>query len=157
MRKKGVSSVQTVTAVTANVRKDIWINLQFLIYKQFLIVKSIKLQYDLEERTRKFSKRLLGFCKKLPVNINSENLIRQVLRSATSIGANYCEANGAISKPDFRLRINICKKEAKETDYWLDLLGEVVDQEKVRELKELTKENRQIMLIFCKISTSLKN
>lgn len=114
------------------------------------------MKYDLETRTKEYSKKLLKFIKSLNITIVNENLIKQVLRSATSIGANYHEANGAISKSDFKSKIFICKKEAKETLYWLDLLSEVVDSNSVKELEVLDREAKEIMLIFSKISSTLK-
>ena len=114
------------------------------------------MKYDLENRTKDYSKKILKFVKDLNITIVNENLIKQLLRSATSIGANYHEANGAISKSDFKSKIFICKKEAKETLYWLDLLFEVVDNRKIREIEILNKEAKEIMLIFSKISSTLK-
>jgi len=72
-------------------------------------------KYDLAERTAKFGEDIVEFIKELsPTNIN-QPLINQIIRSATSIGANYMEADGAESKKDFKHKIGICKKEAKET------------------------------------------
>lgn len=75
--------------------------------------------YDLEERTSKFAEKIIIFCKKIPFNEINKPLIGQLVRSGTSIGANYCEANGASSKKDFTNKLHICLKEAKETKYWL--------------------------------------
>ena len=80
-------------------------------------------EYDLENRTLKFSVAILLFVKKVKIDQINTPLINQLIRSATSIGANYCEANGASSKKDFRNKIYICKKEAKETKYWLQLIA----------------------------------
>ena len=77
------------------------------------------MQYDLEDRTRKFSKEVIGLLMRLGKNIMNENIIRQLVRSATSVGANYCEANGAASRRDFKNKIYICRKEIQETKYWL--------------------------------------
>ena len=79
-------------------------------------------KYDLEERTAKFSQRILRLCKVLSKDIVSSPVISQLVRSSTSIGANYCEANNAESKSDFKHKIGICKKEAKETVYWLRMV-----------------------------------
>lgn len=76
-------------------------------------------QYNLEERTTVFSCAIIDFLKNIQKDVISIPLTSQLIRSATSIGANYCEANGASSKKDFRNKIYICKKEAKETMYWL--------------------------------------
>ena len=72
-------------------------------------------KYDLEERTEKFGEEVIDVCKSLRANLISEPIIKQLVRSATSIGANYSEANGASSKKDFRNKIAICKKESQET------------------------------------------
>lgn len=115
------------------------------------------MEYNLENRTKEFSKNILKFFKKFQIKLINENIVRQVLRSATSIGANYCEANGAVSKPDFKQKIYICKKEAKETMYWLDLLKDVIDEKDIPELDKLINESNQLTLIFSKITSSLKN
>ena len=79
-------------------------------------------QYDLEERTLEFSKRVIKFCKGLPRTVINEEIGKQLLRAATSVGANYIEANESLSKKDFLMRIKICRKEAKESGYWLKLI-----------------------------------
>jgi len=72
-------------------------------------------QYDLEDRTLRFAKRVRAFVKKLPKTISNLEDARQIVRASGSIGANYIEANEALSKKDFVLRVKICRKEAKET------------------------------------------
>lgn len=93
-------------------------------------------KYNLELRTIKFSEEIITFAKKLKRDIINIPLISQLIRSATSIGANYCEANGASSKKDFKNKIYTCKKEAKETKYWLQLIAKtnLEHKEKCREL-----------------------
>ena len=78
---------------------------------------------DLEIRTRRFAIEVMGQIKKIKLSIYNEHIIRQLLRSSSSIGANYSEAKETITKKDFVNKIVVCKKEAKETIYWLDLLG----------------------------------
>ena len=78
--------------------------------------------YDLEERTAVFGENVIKFCKNLEQNTITKPLINQLIRSATSIGANYMEANCASSKKDFRNKIFICKKESQETKHWLRML-----------------------------------
>src|SRR3989344_1087993 len=115
------------------------------------------MEYDLEERTKKFSKDILNFLKEIKCTNLNKNIIDQLIRSSTSIGANYCEANGSSSKKDFRNKIYICNKEAKETMYWIELLsGLLLDTEK-EGLKKMWKESKELTLIFNKISTSLNN
>lgn len=80
------------------------------------------LKYDLEERTSVFAENIIKLCKSIKVNDLSRPIILQLIRAATSVGANYMEANGACSKKDFKNKIFICKKEAQETKYWLRLL-----------------------------------
>lgn len=75
------------------------------------------MQYDLEERTAKFGEDIIDFVQKLFKNEISRPLISQIVRSATSIGANYMEANQAASKKDFKNKIHICRKEANETKH----------------------------------------
>jgi len=82
------------------------------------------MKYDLEWRLVKFSKSVLNTIKKIAITQMNSNIINQLLRSATSIWANYHEVNGASSKKDFRNKIHICRKEAQETYYRLDLLLE---------------------------------
>lgn len=114
------------------------------------------MKYDLEWRLIKFSKNILHTIKKIVITPINSNIIYQVLRSATSIWANYHEANWASSKKDFRNKIYICRKEAQETYYRLDLL---LDIEEIynEELKNLFKESKELTLIFNKISSSLKD
>jgi four helix bundle protein len=84
-------------------------------------------------------------------------IINQLIRSGTSIGANYREANGASSRKDFQNKIFICKKEAKETFYWLELIGKSVDDEKLKEkTRKLWQEAKEFILIFGKIAASTK-
>lgn len=103
-------------------------------------------QYDLEERTFKFAKSVRNFIKKLPRTIIDMEDGKQVVRSSGSVGANYIEANEALSKKDFIMRIMICRKEAKETEYWLNLIeaGSALDAER----KSLVKESVELRKIF---------
>lgn len=113
--------------------------------------------YDLEERTMKFSGALISFLKICPKNNLTLTLIDQCLRAGTSIGANYREANGASSKKDFFNKIFICKKESKETLYWLELLGKILDEEKLKqECRKLWSETKELVLIFGKITSNSK-
>src|SRR3990167_1552102 len=90
--------------------------------------------YDLEERTFKFTKAVIHFVSMLQKTTTNIELIKQVVRSAGSVGANYIEANEALSKKDFSMRVKICRKEAKETQYWLRLIPVVIENEKQRVL-----------------------
>ncbi len=84
---------------------------------------SKKSKYDLEERTTCFGEAVIRFAKTLPRDVINVSLISQLVRAGTSIGANYCEADDAVSKKDFRHKIGICKKEARETKYWLRMIA----------------------------------
>ncbi len=112
------------------------------------------MEYDLEERTIKFSENIITLVKSVKLNEINKSLINQLIRSTTSVGANYCEANGASSKKDFRNKIHICKKEIKETKYWLQLLAkaEPIFKEKI---KILWKEAQELTLIFSKITSTM--
>ena len=81
-----------------------------------------QVKYDLEETTAKFSETIIKFCSSIPENSITKVLIVQLVRAVTSIGANYCEADDAESKKDFIHKIGVCKKEARETKYWLRLI-----------------------------------
>ncbi len=76
-----------------------------------------KKDYDLEERTANFAENIIDFCKNIKRNGINRTIIIQLIKSGTSIGANYCEADGAESGKDFKHKIAISKKEAKETKY----------------------------------------
>lgn len=110
--------------------------------------------YDLEERTAKFGEKIISLCRSLHENTISKPLILQLVRSATSIGANYMEANGASSRKDFKNKIFICKKEAQETKHWLRMLASCFVDRK-SELTVHWKECQELTLIFQKIVNSL--
>ena len=106
--------------------------------------------FDLEDRTFKFSRKILEFANKLPHTSITRSVIDQFVRSGTSVGANYAEANEANSKKDFINKIAISKKEAKETQYWLKLIADFLPSEKDR-ARELIKEVQELNLIFAAI------
>jgi four helix bundle protein len=83
-----------------------------------------KHSFDLEGRTAEFAKNVIRLCKQLPINVINNELIGQLIDSSGSMGANYREANDALSRKDFKYRIKITRKETKETHYWLELLIE---------------------------------
>ena len=105
-------------------------------------------QYDLEDRTLVFAKRVRAFVKKLPKNIANIEDSRQLIKASGSVGANYIEANEALSKKDFRVRIKICRKEAKESRYWLRLVDTQDNAELEQERKDLEQEATELMNIF---------
>ena len=104
-------------------------------------------QYDLEDRTLAFAKRVRAFVKRLRKTIANIEDSKQLIKASGSVGANYIEANEAISKKDFILRIKICRKEAKESRYWLRLV-DTNDEELEDERKELEQEATELTNIF---------
>lgn len=111
--------------------------------------------YDLGERTSVFSERLIEFLKRIETIKASQIIITQLIKSGTSMGANYMEAKNGSSKKDFINKINICKKEAQETEYWLRLLKKYYPQH-LDQINSLSKETHELLLIFQKIISSSK-
>ncbi len=108
--------------------------------------------YDLEERTLKYGKRIVYMCQALNMHYDPINkrLADQVLRSGTSVGANYREANETETKKDFCFRMRICRKEAKETVYWLKLITEH-NPLLAKRLESLSQETAELVKIFATI------
>lgn len=106
--------------------------------------------YNLEERTLEFAKAVIRLCKKLPKNTINNEFISQLIRSSGSVGANYREANETLTKKDFVYRIGICRKESKETHYWLQLILEANEGFK-GEINELSGEAIELKKIFSSI------
>ena len=104
-------------------------------------------QYDLEERTLKFTKEVIKFINGLSKILTNIEISKQLLRSASSVGANYIEANEALGKKDFIMRIKISRKEAKESRYWLQLV-EVNNQDSEKTRQKLIGEATELMKIF---------
>ena len=113
-------------------------------------------QYDLEDRTFAFAKSVRAFVKKLHKSIANIEDGKQVIKSSGSVGANYIEANESLSKKDFIMRIKICRKEAKETRYWLRLIDTYDEPEQEKERKYLVKEATELMNIFGAILSKSK-
>ena len=111
------------------------------------MAESKKREYDLEERTAKFSENILDFARKIPKSVITVPLISQLVRSATSIGSNYCEADDAESRKDFKHKIGISKKEARETKYWLRLVAKA-EPSFAAEARVLWQEAKELHLIF---------
>ncbi|HEY4528273.1 MAG TPA: four helix bundle protein [Candidatus Paceibacterota bacterium] len=108
-------------------------------------------KYDLEDRTAKFGESIIGLCRKIRQDNIIAPIVNQLIRSGTSVGANYMEANGASSKKDFVNKIFICKKELNETKHWLRMLKS--SQPNV-EISSIQKECQELILIFTKIISS---
>lgn len=103
-------------------------------------------RFDLEDRTYAFAKHCRAFIKTLAKTIGNMEDARQLVRSSGSVGANYIEANESLSKKDFVLRIKICRKEAKESRYWLRLVEPADDTAGERDA--LVTEAQELMNIF---------
>jgi four helix bundle protein len=106
--------------------------------------------YDLEERTALFGEEIIRFAKKIPVSSVTNRLIDQLVGAGTSVGANYCEADDAVSKKDFRHKISICKREARESKFFLRMVATAVPELR-DEAKILWQEAKELHLIFAKI------
>lgn len=104
-------------------------------------------KFDLEERTAKFGEAVIKFCKKIPRGPITDPLINQLVKCGTSVGANYCEADDAESKVDFRHKIGICKKESREAKHFLRMIAVTVPNLK-EEAKILWQEAKELNLIF---------
>ncbi|MBI5766005.1 four helix bundle protein [Candidatus Falkowbacteria bacterium] len=111
------------------------------------------MNYDLEERTAKFGENVILLVKTLKGSDINGPLIRQIIRSATGVGANYMEANQGSSKKDFKNKIRISQKEANETKHWLRMIA-VANPDKKEECRKLWSEAHELTLIFSKISKS---
>ncbi len=103
-----------------------------------------KKPYDLEERTFMFAKHAIRYFKELPRSVSSIEIAKQGIRSSGSVGANFIEANEALSRKDFLMRVKICRKEAKETIYWLKLSEPATEKERTVLLQEAS----ELMKIF---------
>jgi four helix bundle protein len=113
-------------------------------------------RYDLEERTFQFAKEVAFFVKTLPKNSSNQVYSGQVVRSSGSVGANYIEANEALGKKDFLMRIRICRKEAKESAYWLRLIVETNNDLSDENGLKLKKEAEELKKIFSSIHEKSK-
>ncbi len=112
-------------------------------------------KYNLEERTAKFGEDIIEFAMSIKKNDVNRILINQAIRSGTSIGANYCEADGAESKKDFNHKIGICKKESKETMHWLRMIAKA-NPDRAKKCRKLWQEAHEFALIFSAIIRSRK-
>ena len=107
-------------------------------------------KYDLEDRTTRFAEAIIEFAKVIRTNAITEPLIKQLVRSGTSIGANYVEADDASSRKEFRYRIGICKRESRETKYWLRMVAKAAP-EMAEQVRSQWTEAKELHLIFAKI------
>jgi four helix bundle protein len=106
--------------------------------------------FDLEERTARFGEAVIQFAKKIPFNPINNRVIDQLVGAATSVGANYCEANDACSRKDFKHKIATCRKEARETQFFLRMI--VTSEPGLKDdARALWLEARELNLIFSAI------
>ncbi len=113
-------------------------------------------KYDLEERTLQYAKAVREFVKKVPKTLSNIEDCKQLVKASGSVGANYIEANEALSKKDFIMRIKICRKEAKESRYWLQLIDTQDSKELDTERAQLITEGTELMKIFGSILQKCK-
>jgi len=113
------------------------------------------MEYNLEERTAKFGENIIEFAKKIPKNPIALPIISQLIRSGTSIGSNYCEADEAESSKDFKHKLGIAKKESRETKHWLRMIVKAAPDLK-EEAKILWQEAKELSLIFNSIINKIK-
>lgn len=116
--------------------------------------KSTK-KYDLEDRTAIFGEEIIKFCKKIPRSPINDPLVHQLVKCGTSVGANYCEADNAESREDFKHKIGICKKESREAKHFLRMIAVAVPELKI-EARILWQEAKELNLIFNAIYIRLK-
>ncbi|MCB1063101.1 MAG: four helix bundle protein [Verrucomicrobiae bacterium] len=112
-----------------------------------------KREFDLESRTEKYAKDVRVFVKKLPRTISNIEDVKQLVRASGSVAANYIEANEALSKKDFLMRIKICRKEAKESGLFLRILDTGNEKSSDDQRWTLNDEARQLTKIFGSIIT----
>ena len=109
-----------------------------------------KPKYDLEDRALKFAKQVIALTKNLQKTISNIEISKQLIRSAGSVGANYIEANEGLGKKDFRYRVKISRKEAKESRYWLQLLS-IEHESNNKQRIYLINESTELIKIFSAI------
>ncbi len=115
-----------------------------------------RVRYDLEERTFRFAVEAATFCRELPSSAWNVEYVRQLIRSSGSVGANYIEANEALGRKDFVMKMRIARKEAKESAYWLRLIGETNEDGVSTRASGLRDEAIELKLIFSSILNNLK-
>ena len=109
--------------------------------------------YDLKERTARFGELAIRLCRSIPADPVNAPLITQLVKATTSVGANYCEADDGVSKKDFRHKIGICRKEARESKHFLRMLAAACPA-RLDDLGSLWQEAKELHLIFSRIFRS---
>ena len=124
--------------------------------REFMVAEDAPpIVYDLEERTARFGERIILFAKKIPWSPVNNRLIDQLVGAGTSVGANYCEADDGVSRADFKHRISICRKEARESKFFLRMVSPAEPNLKP-DARECWKEANSLHLIFSRIWRSTK-
>src|SRR5262245_51327468 len=147
---EGMTKPEMLNARTENA---FWCDDAESIVREQLEAKRI---YNLEERTARFGEAIIDFAKTIPQNAVTIRIINQLVGAGTSVGANYCEADDAVSKKDFLKSIGTCRKEARETKHFLRMVARAVPELKLQ-ARELWMEARELHLIFSKIWRGRKN
>jgi four helix bundle protein len=117
-------------------------------------MKNIKFGIELEKRTKLFSVNIIRLSSSLSNTMEMKIIKNQLVKSATSIGANYREANRSRSRADFLNRIRICQSEASETVYWLEIISEISENKRTQD--ELLKESNELLAIYTAIINKLR-
>jgi four helix bundle protein len=115
--------------------------------------QAIERTYDLEERTARFGEAIIDFANIIPQTAVTRPLVEQLVGCGTSVGANYCEADDAVSKKEFRLRCGTCKKEAREAKHFLRMIVRAIPELR-SQARPLWQEAKELHLIFAKICRS---
>jgi four helix bundle protein len=102
---------------------------------------------DLGERTAQFGEAIIRFAKKIPPNPVNNRLLDQLVGAGTSVGANFCEADDAVSSKEFKQRIGTCRKESKESMFFLRMVAKA-EGRLAAEARELWREAKELNLIF---------
>lgn len=123
-------------------------------YFNFISVERV---YDLEERTARFSERIRDFVLKLPKSVVNSEYIPQLIRSGSSPGSNYIEANECLGGKDFQMKIKTCRRESKESSYWLRMILIDNSPELENERKVLRQEAKELVLIFTSILKNIRH
>ena len=110
-------------------------------------------RFDLADRTTRFGEEIIAFARQIPVSPVTGRLIDQLVGAGTSVGANYCEADDAVSKRDFRHKISLCKREARECCFFIQMVVKAEPHLRVKALP-LWQESRELHLIFARIYRS---
>jgi four helix bundle protein len=153
MKKNDEARMANDEGMTKSKDRDVYAEDTFWNDREMPLVREepeTKRVYDLEERTARFGEAVIDFAKTIPQDAVTNRLISQLVGAATSVGANYVEADDAVSKKEFLKNIGTCRKEARETKHFLRMIVRAVPGVKP-EARKLWTEARELHLIFSKI------